>query len=93
MCPASVLRLTPRIHQALAERDLLPATHLVDTGFLDAELLVDSEHDDDVDLLGPTRRNPRWQTREAAGFGVEDFIIDWEHERVIRPEGHRSSEW
>ena len=33
---------TPKIHAALQQRDLLPGTHIVDTGFLDAELLVKS---------------------------------------------------
>ena len=29
---------SPKIHAALQQRDLLPATHIVDTGYLDAEL-------------------------------------------------------
>ena len=32
----------PRIHEALAERDLLPDVHIVDTGDVDAEELVSS---------------------------------------------------
>ncbi len=35
--------VTPTIHAALAQRDLLPSEHLVDTGFIDAELLVESD--------------------------------------------------
>jgi len=31
--------VTPRIHQVLQALDLLPSTHIVDTGFLDAELM------------------------------------------------------
>jgi len=46
--------MTPRIHRALAARGLLPQVHLVDTGSLDAELLVASEREYGVDLLGPT---------------------------------------
>jgi transposase len=34
--------MTPRIHGDLPAQDRLPAVHLVDTGFLDAELLVTS---------------------------------------------------
>ncbi len=34
---------TPAIHTALQERKLLPTTHIVDTGFLDAALLVESQ--------------------------------------------------
>src|SRR5690242_21215711 len=43
--------VTPTIHAALAQRDLLPAVHLVDTGFVDAELLVESERRYHLDLL------------------------------------------
>jgi transposase len=33
---------TPQIHAALEQRGLLPGAHLVDTGFLDADLFVQS---------------------------------------------------
>ena len=32
----------PKIHAALQQRDLLPGTHLLDTDFLDADLLIES---------------------------------------------------
>ena len=32
-----------RIHEALQEKQLLPETHVVDTGYLDAKLLVESQ--------------------------------------------------
>lgn len=52
--------VTPLVHQALQANDLLPASHLlashlVDTGYLDAELLVSSQQQYGVDLLGPAR--------------------------------------
>jgi transposase len=53
--PAADGAATPKRHAALQQRGLLPGTHIVDTGFLDAELFVDSRDDDGVDLLGPTR--------------------------------------
>jgi hypothetical protein len=46
---------TPKIHAALEQRSLLPGTHIVDTGFLDADLFVKRQDDYGVDLLGPTR--------------------------------------
>lgn len=59
--------VTPHIHRDLQTHGLLPSVHLVDTGFLDAELMVTSKRDDGVDLLGPTRRDRRWQARARAG--------------------------
>jgi transposase len=49
--PAADGAATLRIHAALQQRGLLPGTHIVDTGFLDAELLVKSPEQYGVDLL------------------------------------------
>jgi hypothetical protein len=46
---------TPKIHAALQRRGLPPGTHIVDTGFLDAELLVEGRDNYGIDLLGPPR--------------------------------------
>ncbi|HEV2124946.1 MAG TPA: transposase, partial [Chloroflexota bacterium] len=45
--------VTTAIHQALQAQDRLPTTHFVDTGYVDADLLVTSQRDFGVDLLGP----------------------------------------
>lgn len=37
--------MTEPIHQALKKKDLLPAEHLVDAGYVDAELIVKSRKD------------------------------------------------
>ncbi len=84
---------TPAIHAALQERDLLPSVHLVDTGFLDAELLVTSRDEYGVELLGPTRGDYHWQARAGAGFDAQHFQIDWEQQRATCPEGRTSISW
>jgi transposase len=84
---------TPTIHAALLQRDLLPGTHIVDTGFLDAELLVESRVDYGVDLLGPTRLDYHWQAREGAGFDAQHFQIDWDRQYAICPAGKTSMGW
>lgn len=84
---------TPRIHAALRERDLLPRTHVVDTGFLDADLLVASRREYDVDLLGPTRLDDHWQAREQPGFAVAAFHIDWDKREAVCPAGRTSPSW
>jgi transposase len=85
--------ITPVIHRALQETALLPATHLVDTGYLDAELLVTSRQDYDVDLLGPARPDVKWQARAGQGFDAQSFAIDWERQQAICPQGHASISW
>src|SRR5579885_1543341 len=84
---------TPTIHAHLRDKGLLPTLHIVDTGYLDAELLVASRADFGVDLLGPTRRPQRFKARIAAGFGVEAFVVDWERRRATCPGGHTSVQW
>jgi len=91
--PTSDGAATPRIHAALQQRGLLPGTHIVDPGFLDAELLVDSQEHDDVDLLGPTRLDYHWQAREGAGFDAQHFQIDWDRQHATCPAGKTSISW
>jgi transposase len=91
--PAADGAATPKIHEALQQRGLLPGTHIVDTGFLDADLLVDSQHDYGVDLLGPTRLDYPWQAREAAGFDAQHFQIDWDQQHATCPAGKVSTGW
>ena len=64
--------VTESIHASLANNNLLPSKHIVDTGYLDAELLVTTQDQHQVDLLGPTRVNHRWQAKEAKGFAAAD---------------------
>jgi transposase len=52
--------MTGPVHQALQDKGLLPSVHLVDTGYLDAALLVASQREYQVDLLGPTRGDCKW---------------------------------
>jgi transposase len=84
---------TPKIHAALRRRGLLPALHIVDTGFLDADLLVKSHDAYGVDLLGPTRLDYHWQAREGAGFAVQHFQIDWDGPHATCPAGKTSISW
>jgi transposase len=85
--------MLPEIHQALQDKDLLPERHIVDTGYLDAELLVQSQKDYGVVLVGPTRPDYKWQARAGTGFAAEHFTIDWLNQEATCPEGHTSSGW
>ena len=84
--------MTEVIHTHLAERDLLPSEHIVDTGYVIADHLV-SSNERQVDLLGPIREDSCWQTRAAAGFGVACFTIYWEAQRATCPLGKTSGIW
>jgi transposase len=85
--------VTPKVHEDLQAKDLLPAVHLVDTGFLDAELIVTSKQGYGVELLGPTRKDRRWQARAGEGFGAEHFAVDFRRRKAVCPAGRESVEW
>ena len=83
----------PDIHTVLEQRELLPEQHLVDAGYVDAEALVASQTTYQVDLVGPTAKDYRWQAREQNGYALSDFSIDWEREQARCPQGQISSSW
>jgi transposase len=85
--------VTDTIHGALEARDCLPAQHIVDRGYVDAERLVTSQEVHGVDLIGPTRDDTGWQARQGKGFAAQDFIIDWENQLAICPAGTKSIHW
>jgi transposase len=86
-------RCTAPIHQALAEKALLPSEHLVDAAYIDAELLVNSREVYDITLRGPARPNPNWQTKVTGAYPLAAFTVDWGHRRVHCPQGNVATHW
>lgn len=85
--------MTAPIHQALADKDLPPTTHLADAGYIDAELLVDSRDQHAIELLGPVRPDVSWQAKDNKGFDISAFVIDWEAGTATCPQGQISVDW
>jgi transposase len=85
--------MTPTIHAALQQRELLPKQHLVDTGYVDAELRVSSQRDYQVELIGPARPDVKWQARAGQGFEAARFPIDWQRQQATCPMGRTSISW
>jgi transposase len=81
------------IHQALKERDLLPAEHLVDAGYVDGARLTESKEQYEVRLVGPMPDDNSWQTRAGKGFSPHCFAVDWDTQKVTCPAGKQSSSW
>jgi transposase len=81
------------VHAALAEKGLLPGTHLVDAAYVDADQLVASERDHGVALVGPTPKDQQWQARTPGAFTIQDFRLDWDRRVAICPAGHTGQSW
>ena len=79
------------IHTVLTEKELLPEQHLVDSGYVTAANLVESQSSYHVDLVGPTLKT-QWYQAET-GHDLTHFCIDWEAETVTCPQGRSSSSW
>src|SRR4051812_44616308 len=81
------------VHESEKGRDLLPGEHLVDKGYTDSEVLVASERDYGVTIVGPVAADPGWQARAGEGFDKGSFAVDWERRVVTCPLGKESLSW
>ena len=92
--PACVpdVAVTQEIHAALVAKGLPPATHLVDAGYPDADLLLSSQAQG-IDLLGPVAQDNSRQARAGLGFAAANFTIDWEKQQARCPTGKVSRYW
>jgi transposase len=89
----SDVEMTAQVHRALADKQLLPAEHLVDAGYVDAELLIESAKTYGVKLIGPVRPNSSWQARQGAGYDLAQFKVNWKSRKVTCPQGKKSKTW
>lgn len=85
--------LSALIHDALAKKDLLPREHFLDAGYVDADLLVKSQRDLGVEVVGPMRPDSSWQAKMDQGYDLTHFTVDWETPQVICPQGKRNTCW
>jgi transposase len=85
--------MTEPSHQALADKQLVPETHIVDAGYVDATLLVQSPRDFPIALIGPGRPNISWQAQNEQAYDSSQCTIDWEAHRVTCPRGKTRAAW
>lgn len=93
LAPAHDVEQLLAIQQSLAERHVLPAQQLVDTGYTSVRNLARSQARYQIDLIGPVYTDRQWQGRIANGFTVERFQIDWDRCQVTCPQGRSSVGW
>src|SRR5215218_3211985 len=56
------------VHASLERRGLLPGEHLVDKGYTDSHVLVDSKQLHGVTIVGPVADDPSWQAHVEDGL-------------------------
>ncbi|MGW3659595.1 IS1182 family transposase [Streptomyces sp. NPDC005151] len=86
-------QVLPGIHTRLRRRGLLPAEHLVDSGYTSLVHLEQAAREHQVTVTGPLPGNPTRQHRRGEGFGRDDFHIDFDRRQVTCPQGQVSRGW
>ena len=82
----------PTIQQDLAQRDLLPGNHLLDSGYVDADLLVTAQRHHQIDVVGPPLGSYSRQHKNA-GYDLQAFVLDWDAQQAHCPQGQTSVKW
>lgn len=85
--------MTQAIHHALQEKGVPPEHHIVDAGYVDAALLVESPRDFHIALIGPVRPDISWQAKDEQAYDISRFHIDWTAQQVTCPQGKTSASW
>jgi len=90
--PATVhdVKVTTRIQDRLAAKGRLPEIQLVDEGYMEIDLLLDSQKRG-IDLVGPVPTSKSWQDRVEGALDHTQFQIDWENRTVTCPNGKTSA--
>ncbi|MDT0470204.1 IS1182 family transposase, partial [Streptomyces sp. DSM 41699] len=86
------VKATAGIQQRLAERDLAPGEHYLDSGYPSADL-VTAAAKNGIAMVTPLLADHSPQARAAEGFAKSAFRIDWRTRTVRCPEGHASTGW
>lgn len=85
--------MTETIHAGMQQADVLPATHLLDSGYVSSQTLVTSQKRFGVEVIGPAPADQQWQAHTQDGLDLSQFHIDWDHQQVTCPQGKVSRSW
>src|SRR6266566_3949595 len=85
--------MTETIHADLRQTELTPSQHLLDSGYITAPILVSSQQRYGIEVIGPARGDVKWQANTEQGIDASQFLIDWERQQAVCPEGQRSISW
>jgi transposase len=66
---------------------------VLDSGYVDADLLVIAQTPHRIDVIGPPFGSYSRQWREGKGYDLEAFVIDREAQQAHGPQGHTGVNW
>lgn len=91
LAPRPDVKETLAIQQEVQHRQLLPAEHLLDGGYMEAEVLV--KQPPGLCIVGPVPSDTSWQAQAGTGYDLAHFEIDWQARQVRCPQGQLSLPW
>ncbi len=80
------------IQEQLRTKQLAPAEHYVDQGYPSGPELVRQARLG-TQIVGPVGQDTSWQERAQAGYGVDDFELDWQTKLAMCPQGQLNVGW
>ena len=86
-------QMTGVIHDDLAEKNLAPGRHYLDSGYLSAALVVSELARHGIALIGPLLADTSAQARAGHGYARADFAVDYDSKTVTCPQGKTSASW
>ncbi len=90
---ATDAEMTTPIHQQLADKDLVPAEHLVDAGYPSIDILLQAQRTWGMTLTGPLQLDRSAQARAGNGYDSTAFSIDFDAQHATCPQNVRSRGW
>ncbi|MGW8687050.1 IS1182 family transposase [Streptomyces sp. NPDC055817] len=82
--------VTETLHQGLAARELLPAEHDVDAGYVTAAHIVAAQDRYGIERLGPVGLDTHHENHQGEHFAQSTFTVDWQARTVTCPQGKSS---
>jgi len=86
-------QMTGAIDDDLAEKNLPPGQHYLDSGYLSAALLVSEAARHGIALIGPLPADRSRQARAGTGYDRARFTIDYDRQIATCPQGKTSASW
>jgi IS5 family transposase len=85
--------MTDVIHRQLADKDLLPDEHLVDSGYPSADIIVRAARLHGLTLVSPMLLDHSAQARAGSGYDKAAFTFDFTTRTATCPQQVASSSW
>jgi transposase len=91
--PTADVAVRPTMQANLAARRLTPRAQLVDAGYVTSDHRLTSRSEHEIALVGPVPADQSWPGQAKNGFAAANFVIDWEANHALCPQGQQSVVW